>query len=660
VAKQPSPLYVSEVSGTVKGELAVKLAPKTLIVGPNGSGKTAITNAVELALSGFARDVAGRPDLKAADDLIMLAPPDEPLHAVARLSDGRSAAFRVERNGPGKVKRPAHAPVDGLRVVYPFQEAQDAARTPERAQAFLLAHAGEKVDRAAVLDRLPSISREVYSRMCAAGDAAGASLAADGLAELLVVENAAKARKRSLSGEIKGANATLAALTAGADITRAPVDDAALTAEIEALQQEARELAQTAEADAPPAPPANPAAVPQARRPTVEDALKLHQQAQALQQQHLHAQQQLEGLQALLAQRKAELPAEPAENPTIKLCIALHHVMSTLRAYHDGTARACPVCAGPLTLDVAYSQREANWQNTAEALTLAQAQLRQSWLDATVSYRDLERQVESTGGHLDGLREQYQRTAQAYGAIYEALQQGEAEPTPEELAQQQAQAAAAEAHAAALAAYAQRRQERGARHEQIAARVRELNAARSNAAHQRGQAEAAGRARDAAASLDREESEIKALLGHIEDVRRSVTTDLASSFTKRVQAYLPDVGDFTFGVRPRPGDSAACDFGFVRGDALHVALSGAERNLMILALAGVCAADAGEGALCVTLAEERAYDEVMLGALMRALSSLPGQIILTSPLRPKGKKPAGWAIVEAGAPPAAAEAGEES
>ena len=88
-------LYVAHVRGTVKGGVDTALAPKTLIVGPNGAGKSRVVNAIELAVSGYASDVVGRPQMRSGSDLIALAPDGEPLHAVATLSDERSASFRV-------------------------------------------------------------------------------------------------------------------------------------------------------------------------------------------------------------------------------------------------------------------------------------------------------------------------------------------------------------------------------------------------------------------------------------------------------------------------------------------------------------------------------------------------------------------------------------
>ena len=51
--------------------------------------------------------------------------------------------------------------------------------------------------------------------------------------------------------------------------------------------------------------------------------------------------------------------------------------------------------------------------------------------------------------------------------------------------------------------------------------------------------------------------------------------------------------------------------------------------------------------LAILTPEERAYDGVTLAAVMRALSDAPGQVIITSPIKPRGRTPKGWLIIEA-------------
>lgn len=73
---------------TLRAEQPLALTPRTLIVGKNGTGKSAITQALEYALTGSASDHMGRPVVKAQALLKQLAPPDRKLHAHLSLPDG--------------------------------------------------------------------------------------------------------------------------------------------------------------------------------------------------------------------------------------------------------------------------------------------------------------------------------------------------------------------------------------------------------------------------------------------------------------------------------------------------------------------------------------------------------------------------------------------
>ncbi len=68
---------IQSVKSNLKGGVDAKLGKLTLIVGRNASGKSSIIQAVELALSGAASDVAGRALMAAGAELQMLTPPDE-------------------------------------------------------------------------------------------------------------------------------------------------------------------------------------------------------------------------------------------------------------------------------------------------------------------------------------------------------------------------------------------------------------------------------------------------------------------------------------------------------------------------------------------------------------------------------------------------------
>ena len=66
--------YVVFAESNIKGGVSAALGPKTLIVGPNGTGKSAVANTVELALTGRVSDILGRRDVAKEIELQALAP----------------------------------------------------------------------------------------------------------------------------------------------------------------------------------------------------------------------------------------------------------------------------------------------------------------------------------------------------------------------------------------------------------------------------------------------------------------------------------------------------------------------------------------------------------------------------------------------------------
>jgi len=96
--KQQTRPYVTHLTSNLKSgggkPWTVELGPKTLIIGPNRSGKSRITQSLELALAGAADDLFGRNDVKAGDMLMGLVS-GERLSVAAQLNDGALYAFTV-------------------------------------------------------------------------------------------------------------------------------------------------------------------------------------------------------------------------------------------------------------------------------------------------------------------------------------------------------------------------------------------------------------------------------------------------------------------------------------------------------------------------------------------------------------------------------------
>jgi hypothetical protein len=101
------------------GEWSVELGQHTLIIGPNGGHKSAIVQAVELALTGAIDDIAGRMGVRDARALLS-ASSGPTLTATAFLEDDTRARFFVERDEDGKTKKPQRTGAEGS--VLPLRE----------------------------------------------------------------------------------------------------------------------------------------------------------------------------------------------------------------------------------------------------------------------------------------------------------------------------------------------------------------------------------------------------------------------------------------------------------------------------------------------------------------------------------------------------------
>ena len=126
----PAPVYARRVVSNVKKGVDVELSRLTLLVGPNGSGKTSVQNALELALCGFASDVEGRDKVKLAYALARLGPGDQPLISNVTLSDGRDASWTLKPNKKGGYHDPEHTPPNGVRVIFPVADVREVLGSP--------------------------------------------------------------------------------------------------------------------------------------------------------------------------------------------------------------------------------------------------------------------------------------------------------------------------------------------------------------------------------------------------------------------------------------------------------------------------------------------------------------------------------------------------
>lgn len=105
--------YVSRVRSQIKGGCDVALGPKTILVGPNGGGKSTIVQSIELATNGWVSDMEGRSFVKQNKALSRLFPSTANMSVhieITETTTGKVSDFDwMMKAGPkGSFKTPTH------------------------------------------------------------------------------------------------------------------------------------------------------------------------------------------------------------------------------------------------------------------------------------------------------------------------------------------------------------------------------------------------------------------------------------------------------------------------------------------------------------------------------------------------------------------------
>jgi hypothetical protein len=205
----------------------------TLLVGSNTSHKSSVLNAIELATSGCADDVAGRSAVRDPALLLTLAPADK-LSAEVVWDDGSASTFSIERKGK-TIKKPVHT--TGEEVVLPLREVREALSGGlDKARQVFLGWAADDVTPEDVLAHLPTPLHAKYT------DITEKMRKPRVVDTLLAVTDYAGKRQRNAAKEAKGAQSVIEAI--GGQLPSRP-SDAEMSGCREALEaaEEAYDLA---------------------------------------------------------------------------------------------------------------------------------------------------------------------------------------------------------------------------------------------------------------------------------------------------------------------------------------------------------------------------------------------------------------------------------
>lgn len=556
-------LYVKRVRSNAKSAdglvWEVELGPKTIIVGPNGRGKSRIVNAVELALTGRASDLVGRAEVAREADLLALAPGRKAnLYAEVVLSSGEAATFGVEYAGDGKAKKADRDFPEwfGREELLPVRAVREAMLgSPDTACRAFLGWAGATGgDVGSMLTpALQDALKRLQTLNPMAKDAGS-------------LETAARKRKTDANASVKA----LEGVAKGTPTVAMPTPEALEAAkERVRVSREALVRAQSA----------------QMTKNARQRKVQLEESTALLRAEHAQAAAVAGQWEAYAAQ----VPQPPSFTDVASQLMAL------LTFTVDGGDGDCLLCgANPGTEHFAHRKAEL------ENLFSAQRQTAATW-NAAQQNLNLARAAESD------LRIRLQHAEHALADLRDVSGDGE----ELDFLAASTECDAAEAHLRAL-------QGSESAWSQVRTIMSQLETAKQEAATW------------------------KALEDALAQVGRLQLSGALQAFSGRVQGFLPPSDQF--GMMLSEGAREVFHAGFVRDGALHTALSGAEWARLNLAMASAIVPDAAR--LAVITPEERAFDAKTLAAVVKSLTGCAHQVILTSPIAPAGKLPAGWTLVE--------------
>jgi len=148
------------------------------------------------------------------------------------------------------------------------------------------------------------------------------------------------------------------------------------------------------------------------------------------------------------------------------------------------------------------------------------------------------------------------------------------------------------------------------------------------------------------ANLETDTERYKMLSSTCSDAMKSILGSQSERFTKMVNSHLP--GDWLFDVVLK--DERLTDtfkIGLVRDGNLHEALSGAEWATVTTAISmAVIQLGLSSKQPAILIPEDRAWDGKTLSSVMRSFRNFDGQVIMASTIRPTGRAPAGWTIID--------------
>ena len=152
--------------------------------------------------------------------------------------------------------------------------------------------------------------------------------------------------------------------------------------------------------------------------------------------------------------------------------------------------------------------------------------------------------------------------------------------------------------------------------------------------------------RELISSLEEDIQSYKKIKKVCDDTISDLLRKQSDDFVSLVQSYLPDNWEFKVVLSDERTGRDTFSMGLVRDGDLHEALSGVEWATVTTAIAmAITNLSKSDKHPAVLIPEDRAWDGKTLSSVMRSFRNFEGQVIIASTIRPTGRAPAGWTII---------------
>ena len=222
-------IYAKRVKSPLKGGVDVELGPKTVLVGGNGAGKTAVLQALKLGTRGYVDDQEGKDGVSATAAIARLFPPQAPLVAEVEMSDGTEFSWSSKPRGSGYTKPKTTGKERPYKVNYPFHTIKSLlSGDSKKVRSWLEQEVKGELTQAELLKMLPPSQHAVAKE----------ALSIFPSRSPVELSTNLKDKARNLRAESTRKEKTIGGLTEGVPLPLSDTDVVKLESRVQALWQQ--------------------------------------------------------------------------------------------------------------------------------------------------------------------------------------------------------------------------------------------------------------------------------------------------------------------------------------------------------------------------------------------------------------------------------------